>query len=717
MKKTVLLLILIINSFVLFSQSVGSGLQCLMSNKNNAKSGVSLFADRFSFLEINGERYVSLIAKIANESTVSDLERMGCKVYSRSGDIITLRAKEETLEDLIHYNGLLKIETARKTTSPLLDDAIEDINADYVHQGLELPQGFDGEGVIIGIADWGFDYTHPVFYDTLMQDYRVIAAWDQYRLAGNPPEGFDYGSEIVGKDALLAAQCDTNNIYDRGYHGTHVASIAAGGGASTQYKGVAYGAQLLFATWLIDEAAVLDAYTWMKNVAKAQNKRLVVNNSWGIYHFGYMDGSSMFDEFVYNMSQEDSVVFVSSAGNNGGSKFHLKAHFDSRDTVRSEIRFDLPQSSSDDYWGQTITMVGDSLQEFSAKLELYSNNWELLNSTEWLTSNGSVLEESFFVFNETDSLVYRASSAINQSNERPLMEWEVGFTNPNSVAHVVLVVTAENGNVHAWNVACLTTGVGNWGLPFEWHGYGYISGDSEYAIGEPAIGQGMIAVAAHKSGRRNSSSAVSNLASFSSAGPNLCPYQKPEISAPGVLVVSAISSFATEPPEYSAETEFNSKTYGFAALSGTSMSSPAVSGIAALVLQANPNLTPSQVREILTSTAYTDRFTGEVPNVKWGYGKANAWQAVKKANQLVGMEQINADSHIWLYPNPAGDFLFINTNLRDCMLLSITDLTGREVMSLNRKTNGIDISNLAAGSYLLRIKDESKILTIKFVKQ
>ena len=307
MKKTVLLLILIINSFVLFSQSVGSGLQCLMSNKNNAKSGVSLFADRFSFLEINGERYVSLIAKIANESAVSDLERMGCKVYSRSGDIITLRAKEETLEDLIHYNGLLKIETARKTTSPLLDDAIEDINADYVHQGLELPQGFDGEGVIIGIADWGFDYTHPVFYDTLMQDYRVIAAWDQYRLAGNPPEGFDYGSEIVGKDALLAAQCDTNNIYDRGYHGTHVASIAAGGGASTQYKGVAYGAQLLFATWMIDEAAVLDAYTWMKNVAKAQNKRLVVNNSWGIYHFGYMDGSSMFDEFVYKQSKKSSA--------------------------------------------------------------------------------------------------------------------------------------------------------------------------------------------------------------------------------------------------------------------------------------------------------------------------------------------------------------------------------------------------------------------------
>ena len=147
------------------------------------------------------------------------------------------------------------------------------------------------------------------------------------------------------------------------------------------------------------------------------------------------------------------------------------------------------------------------------------------------------------------------------------------------------------------------------------------------------------------------------------------------------------------------------------------MSSPAVSGIAALVLQANPNLTPSQVRDILTSTAYTDRFTGEVPNVKWGYGKANAWQAVKKANQLVGMEQINTDSRIWLYPNPAGDFLFINTNSRDCLLLSITDLTGREVMSLNRRSDRIDISNLATGSYLLRIKEDSKILTIKFVKQ
>lgn len=253
-------------------------------------------------------------------------------------------------------------------------------------------------------------------------------------------------------------------------------------------------------------------------------------------------------------------------------------------------------------------------------------------------------------------------------------------------------------------------------MPFVWHTAGYIAGDSEYAVSEPGLGQGVITVAAHKAGKRNSS-APSNIASFSSYGPNLFEWLKPEISAPGQLVVSAISSFATEPPTPKTTVEFNGKEYPFATLSGTSMSSPMVSGIVALILQANPNLTPLQIKEVLTSTARADAYTEEVPNYVWGYGKADAYQAVKKAIQLVGIDQLQVENNITLFPNPVKNTLFIDASNQDYELQYLTDLTGKRIMDLQGKKDKINLSNLKSGVYFLQMKINSKILNLRVIKQ
>jgi subtilisin family serine protease len=715
MKKSILMICMLLGFFTINAQNVGSGLRCFMSNLDSPKSEKALFPERFSLQTIDGKEYISLVARLAEGVSNEEIEEMGCKVRSRSGNIVSLRAEVEALDKLVKSDKIKDIDTARKIGVPELKDAVKDVNADYVHQGLDIPYGLNGEGVIIGVADWGFDYTHPVFYDTLMQNYRIIGAWDQFRTAGNPPQGFDYGAELTSMEDLLAAECDTNNIYDKGYHGTHVASIAAGAGAGTDYRGVAFGAELIFGTWLVDEANVMDTYVWMKNFAKERNKRLVINNSWGVYSFGYMDGTSMLDEFIANMANEDSVMFVGSAGNNGDARFHIKATFDEQDTVRSEFRFDLPQSSSVHYWGETVSLAGDSLSTFSAKIEIYNSGWNLLYESEFLTADGSVIPQTVVALSETDSLIYRASTRLG-TNDRPLMDWEVRFTNYNTTCHAVLVITAQNGIVHAWNIASLTTGVGNWGLPFEWRAADYIAGDSEYSISEPGLGQGMLTVAAHKASKRNSS-APSNIASFSSRGPSLFEWMKPDISAPGQLVVSAISSFATEPPTPKTTVEFNGKEYPFATLSGTSMSSPMVTGISALILQANPNLTPAQVKEVIITTAREDSYTEAVPNYVWGYGKIDAHQAVKKAVQMVGLDELQIENNVVLFPNPVKNTLFIDANQQDYELISLTDMSGRVIMDLQGKKDRLNLSNLNSGVYLLQMKLDSKILSFRVIKQ
>ena len=79
------------------------------------------------------------------------------------------------------------------------------------------------------------------------------------------------------------------------------------------------------------------------------------------------------------------------------------------------------------------------------------------------------------------------------------------------------------------------------------------------------------------------------LAAFSSIGPGsgrLSPSSshrvtKPDVCAPGVDVVSSVLGGS------------------FASMSGTSMATPHVAGVAALILEKQPDLTPTEVKKIL----------------------------------------------------------------------------------------------------------------------
>ena len=97
------------------------------------------------------------------------------------------------------------------------------------------------------------------------------------------------------------------------------------------------------------------------------------------------------------------------------------------------------------------------------------------------------------------------------------------------------------------------------------------------------------------------------VAGFSSRGPAWLDFQaKPDLVAPGVGIVSLASPGSLL---YTTKTTallngaFPTLTKPYLSLSGTSMAAPVVAGTVALMVQANPSLTPNLVKAILQYTA------------------------------------------------------------------------------------------------------------------
>lgn len=604
----------------------------------------------------------------------------------------------------------------------LLDKAIREGRVDSVWCAKGLPQGFTGKDVIIGFTDWGFDYTHPVFYDSSLMRYRVLRAWDQWRQGGPTPQGFSYGSEIIGKEALLKAQCDTSNVYSYNYHGNHVASIAAGSGAGTPYRGVAPDAELLFVSFLISEQAAIDAFYWMYNVAQQEQKRLIINMSWGLYYMGNLDGTGRMADVMQELSDK-GVVFVTSAGNNGNVNFHIDKEFrHTTDTLKTQITFD--QSGNEHYWGQAISMTSTPGTSFRFSLTGMDRQFKPLHETpEFDTENDRTID-TFLVLGDSlhDTLFFNTNiEKATLSGGRPQVLLKIKKI-PASYT-LGLKVTADSGHFHAWNVAELSNGVGNWGNDFVAPQSAWTAGDNTYGIGMPASVSCALSIAAHESSYKvGAASRGGNIASFSSSGPCLNGESKPEISAPGYQLVAGISSFTDRyTGSYTKKINFEGREYGFAPLSGTSMSSPFAAGVVALMLQANPYLSSKQIKEILTSTATQDYDTRHDGILRFGYGKINAAAAVRRALQAEGSLSYTVEqSRFQVFPNPCQDEIFISCqNHGENTMAELYDLNGRRLRSysLHTGTQCLQLSPLAQGMYLLRLRSDSASQTFKIVKR
>ena len=671
--------------------------------------------DAYSINSINGREYVSCLARINPVFDKGTLTKKSFIIGNPIRNIVSIKVPLSEVSHVSTLQGVDYLAFAGKVDHQL-DKAVHDVRADSVQQGIGLPQGFKGKNVYIGVTDWGFDYTHPAFYDSTLTQTRIIAAWDQFKTSGPHPQGFNYGTEFVGASALIAAGSDTSNIYSYSTHGTHVASIAGGCGAGTQYRGVAYDANFLFVTFLVDEAAVLDAWEWMYQKAQAAGKRLVINMSWGLYHFGTLDGNSLLSQAITAYS-DLGVVFVNSAGNNGNVNFHLKKSFNN-DQLNSKVDF-YSYAANANMWGQSIHAWGEVGHSFSNGVMVKNaSNTTLAESPFYSTNNTYNYIDTFLVAG-TDTVFYNiAADSAHPLNQKPQMRLRVKCTN--TALKILLKSTAIDGIVNYWNVTELTTDVGNWGMPFSYSGTGTTPGDADHGISEPSCSDDVISVAAYAPSylTPGGSSVGGGLASFSSHGPRYDGVMKPDIAAPGVSICSAISSFTDVAYTTVSSVTFNNKTYDYAKFSGTSMSGPVVAGVCALILEANPWLTAAQLKQLIKETARTDNFTGAIlapGSPLWGMGKLNAYAAVQEALALVEIPENTIDNAWNIYPNPVVEslhFTLVDELPKEC---TVVDAQGNR-MVLPIQDEHVLVKHLKPGQYTLQLNINGQLQSASFIK-
>lgn len=207
--------------------------------------------------------------------------------------------------------------------------------------------GLTGAGVIVGIIDSGIDYIHPDFRNP-DGTTRVLFLWDQTG-AGPPPAGFRGGTEY-DKSQIDVALASPNPLeivpsVDAAGHGTAVAGVAAGNGASSggAEKGVAPEASLIVVKLghggnesFTRTTEIMRAVKYLSDKALGLGMPLSINLSYGTNN-GSHTGDSLFERYLNVMCERWKTVMSVATGNEGGAAHHYQGQLAQNETSTIEF--------------------------------------------------------------------------------------------------------------------------------------------------------------------------------------------------------------------------------------------------------------------------------------------------------------------------------------------------------------------------------------------
>jgi len=473
-----------------------------------------------------------------------------------------------------------------------------------------------GADILIGLVDvGGFDFAHPDFVAN--GKTRFLSIWDQGGSTRPSPAErqtapFNYGAELVAADlnaaigaapreGLPAHKLEPQSQLSVGAHGTHVASIAAGN------RGICRRAQIVAALISIpqaelgrrqsfyDSTRLAHAVDYLLAVAERENKPISINISLGTNGHAHDDSSPVARWIDASLARPGRCVSIA-AGNAGQERaereddvgwilgrVHSSGRIAARELVH-DIEWNVVGNGIADLSENELEVWYGAQDRFSVQVKPPDKErTEKIEPYQYI-ENRQLADGSFLsVYNE----LYHPANGANLIAVYLSPQLREGAVVGVAAGQWLIRLVGDevrDGRFHCWIERDDPRRIGRIGEREAWAFPSFFSERSfvdASTISSLACGPRIVAVA--NLDRENRRINIT-----SSQGPTRDAREKPDIAGPGTGIVAA-KSF--DPRER------------WIAMTGTSMASPHVAGVAGLMLATNPRLTSAQIGGILKRTA------------------------------------------------------------------------------------------------------------------
>ena len=505
--------------------------------------------------------------------------------------------------------------------------------------GLRSKHGLDGDGIVIAFIDSGIVPEHPALQDTREADRPRVcrSSWGETTLLGQwLCRRFDKRPDIIGFEApedwngecqagerFEASDCNNKLIGARWFvdgaadsgpidvnefrsprdadgHGTHTATTAAGNRTSASIfgtligdiEGIAPKARVAAykACWIRPLESRASCNT--SDLANAIDAAVAD----GVDVISYSIGNSMRDvtgpdDVALLAATKAGVISIVAAGNEGPNLATIGSPAGGPWVITAAASTRTGESSVE---AMEISAPPSLTGRYATKEALFSP----------ALSERDPIEGRLVLVDDDDETLPSGNPGVTSDGCQPLINNDevsgnIALMQRSGCLFTDMVRNAEDAGAVAvliYNIA---------GDPVTMFGADGLVDIPALMIGQ-ADGNLILAeldanndveVILQKSFLLTTSDSGNVMAGFSSRGPGPIPdILKPDVTAPGVNI---IAGFSPEPANAT-------PGENFAYLSGTSMSTPHVSGVAALLRQAHPDWSPAAIRSALITTARQD---------------------------------------------------------------------------------------------------------------
>jgi subtilisin family serine protease len=548
----------------------------------------------------------------------------------RRGDLVTAELTPREIEDIVNdpaARGIASIESGEPLSLPNpvisrrpLKEPASRVPTSIAGDTSGRPREYgDAPPVLIGLIDvGGFDFAHPDFLTPSGQT-RFVSIWDQGAPKdsplGPPPRPFTDGAEITGERMNKALEWGREHKVGAtdllqqssqrpGAHGTHVASIAAGKFGVCPDAAIA-GVVIALTEEdrerhgsLYDSTRLAHAIDYLFALGERVYKRripTVVNISLGTNGHAH-DGTSSVCRWIDAALMTAGRCVCVAAGNAGQEspqfagdlaflmgRIHASGQVGARG-LETDLEWQVVGNGITDVSENELEIWYEAGDEFEVRLRSPSGVWIGPVRPGSYVENRRLESETFVsIYSQQYSVANganRIAIILSPRLKPPVVGIEAG-------TWLVRLrgIEVRDGRFDAWIERDDPRPLGRIGDVQAWRFPSYFSQRSNVdrsSVSSLACGHRVISVG-------NCEEAAERVNRSSSQGPTRDGRYKPEIAAPGTDIVAARG--------------FAPRDRLWIAMSGTSMASPYVAGVAAQMLIREPRLTATQIVGIMRRTA------------------------------------------------------------------------------------------------------------------